>query len=234
MRALSQTRFSQDSNDMTQDELKALVGQAALAYVVPGSIVGVGTGSTVNCFIDSLATIKHTIAGAVSSSDASSQRLRAHGIAVLDSNAVLSIPVYVDGADEIDGTGCMIKGGGAALTREKIVADLAERFICIADASKRVEVLGRFPLPVEVIPMASAQIMRRLQALGGDPTLRADVVTDNAGQIIDVRGLRITDPLAMESLINQWPGVVSVGIFAQHKASVCLLGTADGVQTITY
>ena len=219
---------------MTQDELKALVGQAALACVVPGSIVGVGTGSTVNCFIDALATIKHTITGAVSSSDASSQRLRAHGITVLDSNAVLSIPVYVDGADEIDGTGCMIKGGGAALTREKIVADLAERFICIADASKRVEVLGNFPLPVEVIPMASAQIMRRLRTLGGEPTLRASVVTDNGCHIIDVRGLRITDPLAMESLINQWPGVVSVGIFAQHRASVCLLGTADGVQTISY
>ncbi|MBC7718026.1 MAG: ribose-5-phosphate isomerase RpiA [Pseudorhodobacter sp.] len=219
---------------MNQAELKALVGRAALDYVVPGSIVGVGTGSTVNCFIDSLATIQHSIAGAVSSSEASSQRLRAHGITVLDSNSVVGIPVYVDGADEIDGTGCMIKGGGAALTREKIVADLAERFICIADASKRVEVLGSFPLPVEVIPMASAQLMRRLRALGGEPSLRAGVVTDNGGHIIDVRGLRITDPLAMESLINQWPGVVSVGIFAQHRASVCLLGTPEGVQTIRY
>jgi len=219
---------------MNQDELKALVGRAALACVAPGSIVGVGTGSTVNCFIDALATIQHSIAGAVSSSEASSQRLRAHGITVLDSNSVVGIPVYVDGADEIDGTGCMIKGGGAALTREKIVADLAERFICIADASKRVEVLGSFPLPVEVIPMASAQVMRRLRALGGEPSLRAGVVTDNGGHIIDVRGLRITDPLAMESLINQWPGVVSVGIFAQHRASVCLLGTPEGVQTIRY
>jgi len=219
---------------MNQDELKALVGRAALACVAPGSIVGVGTGSTVNCFIDALATIQHSIAGAVSSSEASSQRLRAHGITVLDSNSVVGIPVYVDGADEIDGTGCMIKGGGAALTREKIVADLAERFICIADASKRVEVLGSFPLPVEVIPMASAQMMRRLRALGGEPSLRAGVVTDNGGHIIDVRGLRITDPLAMESLINQWPGVVSVGIFAQHRASVCLLGTPEGVQTIRY
>ena len=219
---------------MNQDELKALVGRAALDYVAPGSIVGVGTGSTVNCFIDALATIQHSIAGAVSSSEASSQRLRAHGITVLDSNSVVGIPVYVDGADEIDGTGCMIKGGGAALTREKIVADLAERFICIADASKRVEVLGSFPLPVEVIPMASAQMMRRLRALGGEPSLRAGVVTDNGGHIIDVRGLRITDPLAMESLINQWPGVVSVGIFAQHRASVCLLGTPEGVQTIRY
>jgi ribose 5-phosphate isomerase A len=228
--ALSQTPLI----SMTQDELKALVGRAALAYVVPGSVVGVGTGSTVNCFIDSLATIKNTVAGAVSSSEASSQRLRAHGISVLDSNSVLSIPVYVDGADEIDGNGCMIKGGGAALTREKIVADLAERFICIVDASKRVEVLGGFPLPVEVIPMASAQVMRRLRALGGEPVLRAGAVTDNGCHLIDVRGLRITDPLAMETRINQWPGVVSVGIFAQHKASVCLLGTPEGVKTITY
>ena len=219
---------------MTQDELKALVGQAALAYVVPGSVVGVGTGSTVNCFIDALAAIKDTIAGAVSSSEASSQRLRAQGIAVLDSNSVLSIPIYVDGADEIDGSGCMIKGGGAALTREKIVADLAERFVCIADASKLVKVLGRYPLPIEVIPMASKQLMRRVQALGGEPQLRAGVVTDNGCHIIDVRGLQITNPLAMETAINQWPGVVSVGIFAQHRASVCLLGTADGVKTITY
>lgn len=219
---------------MNQDELKALVGRAALACVVPGSIVGVGTGSTVNCFIDALASIKNSLAGAVSSSEASSQRLRAHGITVLDSNTVVSIPVYVDGADEIDGNGYMLKGGGAALTREKIVADLAERFICIADASKRVDVLGRFPLPVEVIPMASAQVMRRLRALGGEPSLRAGVVTDNGGHLIDVRGLRITDPLAMENLINQWPGVVSVGIFAQHKASVCLLGTPEGVRTIRY
>ena len=219
---------------MTQDELKALVGQAALAYVVPGSVVGVGTGSTVNCFIDALATIKNSIAGAVSSSEASSRRLRAHGIAVLDSNGIASIPVYVDGADEIDGSGCMIKGGGAALTREKIIADLAERFICIADASKRVDVLGHFPLPVEVIPMAASQVMRRLTTLGGQPAIRQGVVTDNGCQIIDVRGLRIADPLAMEMLINQWPGVVSVGIFAQHRASVCLLGTAGGVKTITY
>ena len=219
---------------MTQDELKALVGRAALAYVVPGGVVGVGTGSTVNCFIGALATIKNTIAGAVSSSEASSQRLRAHGIAVLDSNSVLSIPIYVDGADEIDGNGCMIKGGGAALTREKIVADLAGRFICIADESKRVEVLGGFPLPIEVIPMASRQVMRRIQTLGGEPTLRVGVATDNGCHIIDVRGLKITDPLAMETAINQWPGVVSVGIFAQHRASVCLLGTADGVKTIAY
>jgi ribose 5-phosphate isomerase A len=219
---------------MTQDELKALVGQAATAYVVPGSVVGVGTGSTVNCFIDALATMKGQIAGAVSSSEKSSERLRAHGIAVLDANAVESIPVYIDGADEIDHAGHMIKGGGAALTREKIVADIAERFICIADESKLVRTLGTFPLPVEVIPMAAAQIARQLRALGGSPTLRAGVVTDNGGHIIDVRGLHITDPAAMEREINQWPGVVSVGIFARNKASVCLLGTAQGVKTLTF
>ncbi|HEY9065751.1 MAG TPA: ribose-5-phosphate isomerase RpiA [Burkholderiaceae bacterium] len=219
---------------MNQDELKALVGRAALEYVVPGSIVGVGTGSTVNCFIDALAEIKSTVRGAVSSSEKSSERLRAHGIAVLDANSVETIPVYIDGADEIDPQGHMIKGGGAALTREKIVADLAERFICIADASKRVEVLGAFPLPVEVIPMAAAQVARRLRALGGEPVLRAGVVTDNGGHILDVRGLRITDPVAMEREINQWPGVVSVGIFARNKASVCLLGTPQGVQTLIF
>ena len=211
-----------------------LVGRAALAYVRPGSVVGVGTGSTVNCFIDALASMKGDIAGAVSSSEKSSERLRAHGIAVLDSNAVDRIPVYVDGADEIDHAGHMIKGGGAALTREKIVADLADRFICIADESKLVDVLGRFPLPVEVIPMAAAQVARQLRALGGEPRLRAGVVTDNGGQIIDVSGLSITDPPAMEALINQWPGVVSVGIFARNKASVCLLGTAEGVKTLSF
>jgi ribose 5-phosphate isomerase A len=219
---------------MTQDELKALVGQAATAYVLPGSVVGVGTGSTVNCFIDALAGMKDRIAGAVSSSEKSSERLRAHGIVVLDANAIEGIPVYIDGADEIDDKGYMIKGGGAALTREKIVADIAERFICIADESKLVRVLGAFPLPVEVIPMAAAQIARRLRALGGSPTLRAGVVTDNGGHIIDVRGLQITDPVAMEREINQWPGVVSVGIFARNKAAVCLLGTAQGVKTLTF
>jgi ribose 5-phosphate isomerase A len=219
---------------MTQDELKALVGQAAVEYVVPGSVVGVGTGSTVNCFIDALAALKDRIAGAVSSSEKSTQRLRAHGIAVLDPNSVERIPVYIDGADEIDRTGCMIKGGGAALTREKIVADIAERFVCIADASKLVSTLGRFPLPVEVIPMATAQVARRLRALGGQPALREGVVTDNGCSILDVRGLSIHDPAAMEREINQWPGVVTVGIFARHRASVCLLGTADGVQTLTF
>jgi len=219
---------------MTQDELKALVGQAALEYVVPGSIVGVGTGSTVNCFIDALATMKDRIKGAVSSSERSSERLRAHGIAVLDSNTVERIPVYVDGADEIDHAGNMIKGGGAALTREKIVADIADRFVCIADESKLVGTLGKFPLPVEVIPMASAQVARKLKALGGEPVLRAGVVTDNGGHILDVRGLSITDPAAMERDINQWPGVVSVGIFARNRAAVCLLGTAQGVKTLRF
>jgi ribose 5-phosphate isomerase A len=219
---------------MNQQEMKALVGEAAVAYVQPGKVVGVGTGSTVNCFIDALARIKDRIAGAVSSSNASTERLRAHGIAVLDANSVDGIPVYIDGADEIDRQGCMIKGGGAALTREKIVADIAERFVCIADESKLVPVLGAFPLPVEVIPMATAQVARRLRALGGEPVLRANVLTDNGCQIIDVRGLSVTDPLAMEREINQWPGVVSVGIFARHRASVCLLGTPQGVRTIKF
>ena len=219
---------------MTQDELKALVGQAATAYVVPGSVIGVGTGSTVNCFIDALADMKERIAGAVSSSEKSSERLRAHGIKVLDANEVERIPVYIDGADEIDHQGHMIKGGGAALTREKIVADIAEQFVCIADESKLVRTLGTFPLPVEVIPMAAAQIARQLRALGGLPTLRAGVVTDNGGHIIDVRGLQITNPVATEREINQWPGVISVGIFARNKAGVCLLGTAQGVKTLTF
>ena len=219
---------------MTQDELKALVGQAALAYVEPGSVIGVGTGSTVNCFIDALAGMPVPIKAAVSSSQQSTARLQAHGIDVLDANQVEMLAVYIDGADEIDPGGCMIKGGGAALTREKIVADIAMRFICIADASKQVTTLGRFPLPVEVIPMAAAQIARRLRALGGEPLLRSGVVTDNGGQIIDVRGLRIADPAALEREINQWPGVVSVGIFARNRASVCLLGTAQGVRTLTF
>lgn len=220
---------------MTQDELKALVGQAALAHVVPGAVVGVGTGSTVNCFIDALATIKDQIAGAVSSSVKSTERLRAHGILVLDANEVSEIPVYIDGADEINDQGCMIKGGGAALTREKIVADLAERFVCIADASKLVPVLGAFPLPVEVIPMAAAQVIRRFATTyGGIATVRADVLTDNGNLIVDVRGLQITDPEAMETEVNQWPGVVTVGIFGRHKASVCLLGTPDGVKTLHF
>ena len=220
---------------MTQDELKVMVGQAALAHVVAGSVVGVGTGSTVNCFIDALATIKGSIAGAVSSSVASTLRLQAHGITVLDANQVERIPVYIDGADEIDHHGCMIKGGGAALTREKIVADLADRFVCIADQSKLVPVMGRFPLPVEVIPMAAAQVARRFAAAyGGTATVRANVTTDNGNLILDVRGLQITDPLAMETEVNQWPGVVTVGIFARPRAWLCLLGTPGGVQRLSF
>ena len=219
---------------MTQDELKALVGQAALAYVQPGAVIGVGTGSTVNCFIDALASMGERIAGAISSSEKSTQRLQSHGIAVLDSNSVERVPVYIDGADEIDHRGHMIKGGGAALTREKIVADLAERFVCIADESKLVRTLGRFPLPVEVIPMASAQVMRRFAAIGADAVLRAGVVTDNGCCILDVHGLSIADPLAMEQELNQWPGVVTVGIFARHRAAVCLLGTPQGVRTLSF
>ena len=220
---------------MTQDELKALVGRAALEFVVPGSVVGVGTGSTVNCFIDALATMRDRVAGVVSSSLQSTLRLQAHGFTVLDANAVDRIPVYIDGADEIDPRGHMIKGGGAALTREKIVADLADRFICIADESKRVEVLGRYPLPVEVIPMAAAQVARRFaSAYGGQATLRAGVTTDNGNVLLDVRGLVIADPLAVETEVNQWPGVVTVGIFARHRARVCLLGTAQGVRRLNF
>jgi ribose 5-phosphate isomerase A len=223
-----------DNCGMTQDELKALVGQAAIAHVQPGSIVGVGTGSTVNHFIDALARMPVRVAGAVSSSVQSTERLRKHGIPVLEANEVTGLGVYVDGADEIDGQGCMIKGGGAALTREKIVADLAEKFVCIADESKKVDVLGRFPLPVEVIQIAVPQVMRRFVAMGGQPSVRAGVLTDNGHPIVDVRGLSITDPTALEREINQWPGVVCVGIFARHRASVCLLGTASGVQTLAY
>ena len=219
---------------MTQDELKAAVGRAAVSHVRPGSVVGVGTGSTVNKFIDALAEARPPLAGAVSSSEQSSQRLRALGITVLEAAAVDRLAVYVDGADEIDGRGFMIKGGGAALTREKIVADLAERFICIADESKRVEVLGGFALPVEVIPMAAAQVARRFAALGGQATLRPGVLTDNGHPILDVRGLRIEDPLALEVEINQWPGVVTVGIFARHRAHMCLLATAAGVKTLVF
>ncbi len=223
---------------MTQDELKTLVGQAALDHVVPGEIVGVGTGSTVNKFIDALATLKDRIAGAVSSSEVSTARLQALGIRVFDANEVGELAVYIDGADEIDGRGCMIKGGGAALTREKIVAAQSRRFVCIADESKRVEVLGRFPLPVEVIPMASARITRQFAAMGGTARLRLKdgqpLVTDNGQHILDVTGLALKDPLAFESEVNQWPGVVTVGVFAHQRASVCLLGTPGGVRTITY
>jgi ribose 5-phosphate isomerase A len=219
---------------MTQDELKALVGRAALDHVPPGCIVGVGTGSTVNHFIDRLATQRERIAGAVSSSQKSTERLLAQGIRVFDANEVESLEVYVDGADEIDGSGFMIKGGGAALTREKIVADVARKFVCIADESKLVAVLGAYPLPVEVIPMARESVARHLRALGGQPVLREGVTTDNGNLILDVRGLAITDPPAMEAEINQWPGVVTCGIFGRHRASTCLLGTPAGVRVMNF
>src|SRR3954463_14365392 len=195
-------------DDMTQDELKSLVGQAALQYVVPGEIVGVGTGSTVNKFIEALASMKDRIPGAVSSSVASTEKLRAIGVKVFDSNDVESLSVYIDGADEIDALGHMIKGGGAALTREKIVAAQSKRFVCIADESKLVDALGKFPVPVEVIPMAAQRISRQFAAMGGTAKLRmkdgAPLVTDNGQQILDVSGLAIRDPLAFESEVNQW------------------------------
>lgn len=224
---------------MTQDELKQQVAQAALRHVRPGSIIGVGTGSTVNYFIDALASIKDQLRGAVSSSNASTERLRQLGITVFEADAVELLDVYIDGADEIDPHGYMIKGGGAALTREKIVAAQSRRFICIADQSKRVEVLGRFPLPVEVIPMAAARITRQFTALGGQARLRVQangqpLITDNGQHILDVHGLQITDPLAFESEVNQWPGVVTVGVFAHQKAQLCLLGTPSGVQELAF
>ena len=226
------------STPPTQDELKAQVGRAALAYVQPGSIVGVGTGSTVNKFIDALGGMKDQIKGAVSSSEASTERLKALGIPVFDSNEVEELAVYIDGADEIDGGGHLIKGGGAALTREKIVAAQSRRFVCIADASKKVEVLGAFPLPVEVIPMAAQRIIRQFARMGGVAQVRekdgAALVTDNGQHIVDVSGLRIADPKVFELEVSQWPGVVTVGVFALQRASVCLLGTPSGVQTLTF
>lgn len=221
---------------MTQDELKTLVGRAALDYVKPGSIVGVGTGSTVDKFIDALGEALKAdpkrVAGAVSSSVRSTQRLEALGIQVLPAESVTSLGVYVDGADEIDHGGHMIKGGGAALTREKIVADLAEQFVCIADESKLVNTLGKFPLPVEVIPMATAQISREIVRLGGRPVLREGYVTDNGNRIIDVHGLQILDPVDLETRLNQLAGVVTSGLFARKPADVCLLGTEQGVITL--
>ncbi|HML80972.1 MAG: ribose-5-phosphate isomerase RpiA [Thiomonas sp.] len=215
---------------MTQDELKQQVAAAALTQVPQGEIIGVGTGSTVNFFIDALAGIKHQIKGAVSSSERSTERLRAHGITVYDLNEVAQLSVYVDGADEIDASGAMIKGGGGALTREKIIAEAAERFICIVDQSKLVPVLGQFPLPVEVVPMARELVARRLRALGGDPRERSGYVTDNGNLILDVHGLEIAQPREFETRVNQIPGVVTVGLFALRAANVALIGTAEGVQ----
>lgn len=220
---------------MTQDELKHLVAQAAVDYVKEyapeGSVIGVGTGSTANCFIDALSSLRSRFRGAVASSEASRARLEAIGIPVFDLNQVSEIPVYVDGADEIDGGLHAIKGGGAALTREKIVAAVASRFVCIADGSKRVDVLGRFPLPVEVIPMARAYVARKLAALGAEPKWREGVITDNGNVILDVHGLAITDPVSLETELDHITGVVTNGLFARRPADLLLLGTPTGVHT---
>ena len=218
---------------MTQDELKQAVAEAALDYVVEGRIVGVGTGSTARLFIEALAGMKDRIAGAVASSEDTKRRLEGHGIKVFDLNDVTDIPVYIDGADEITPEMHMIKGGGGALTREKIVSAVAQKFVCIADGSKLVDVLGTFPLPVEVIPMASAYVARELTKLGGTPVVREGFVTDNGNLILDVKGLQILDPVDLETRINQIVGVVTNGLFACRPADVCLLGTPTGVQTHT-
>ncbi len=218
---------------MTQDELKQAVAKAAIAHVPAGCIVGVGTGSTANFFIDELGKIKHKIDGAVASSEASAQRLRKHGIEVLDLNNVSDLPVYVDGADEITRHLAMIKGGGGALTREKIVAAVARKFICICDQSKLVDVLGKFPLPVEVLPMARSYVARELVKLGGQPALRQGFTTDNGNVILDVHNMQIMNPPELEAAINQITGVVTNGLFARRGADVLLLGSADGVQTLT-
>lgn len=215
---------------MTQDEMKKAAGWAALDYVKPGSIVGVGTGSTVNHFIDALETMKDDIEGAVSSSVASTERLEKIGIKVFDANEVSSLDVYVDGADEINGANEMIKGGGAALTREKIVAALSKQFVCIVDGTKRVEVMGQFPLPVEVIPMARSYVGRELVKLGGDPCYREGVVTDNGNIILDVHNLQITDAKGLEDKINAIAGVVTVGLFANRGADALIVGTPEGVK----
>ncbi|NKI75346.1 ribose-5-phosphate isomerase RpiA [Dickeya sp. CFBP 2040] len=217
---------------MTQDELKKAVGWAALDYVRPGTIVGVGTGSTAAHFIDALGSIKHQIEGAVSSSDASTAKLKSLGIPVFDCNDVEALDVYVDGADEINPHMQMIKGGGAALTREKIVAAIARQFVCIVDASKQVDVLGRFPLPVEVIPMARAYVARELVKMGGQPVYRDGVITDNGNIILDVHNMNLSDAVAMENRINSLAGVVTVGLFANRGADVALVGTADGLKTV--
>jgi ribose 5-phosphate isomerase A len=218
---------------MTQDEMKKAAGWAALKYVEVDSIVGVGTGSTVNHFIDALATMKHNIKGAVSSSVASTEKMKALGIEVFDLNEVSELSVYVDGADEINAHMDMIKGGGAALTREKIVAAVADKFICIVDNTKQVDVLGQFPLPIEVIPMARSYVARELVKLGGDPVYRQGVITDNGNVILDVYNLKIMNPKALETQINAIVGVVTNGLFANRGADVLLMGTPDGVKTLT-
>jgi ribose 5-phosphate isomerase A len=236
---------------MNQDQLKQMVGEAARDEVLKlpaGQILGVGTGSTANCFIDALAAYKDHFSGTVSSSNATTERLLKHGFKVLDPNDVLSLPAYVDGADEIDPAGHMIKGGGGALTREKIIASMAKQFICICDSSKQVPVLGNFALPVEIIPLAQGVVTRELEKMGGKVTLRAakstradlqqtssePFVTDNGAWILDVAGLKISDPIKMESHINQIAGVITVGLFAKEKANILLVSNASGVQRLTF
>ena len=218
---------------MTQDELKAAVAREAMRYVVEDTIIGVGTGSTANCFIDELALKKGRIRGAVASSEQTAARLRGHGIRVLELNDVDDLPVYVDGADEVTSELAMVKGGGGALTREKIVAAVAQKFVCIADESKLVSTLGRFPLPIEVIPMARAYVARELAKLGGTSKVRKGFTTDNGNIIIDISGLAIADPYWLEARINGIAGVVTVGLFAHRGADVLLLGTPAGVRTLT-
>lgn len=234
MRILKHPRPAETT--MTQDQLKQAVARAAIDYITPklfsDSIIGVGTGSTANFFIDYLAEIKTRFAGAVASSDASAARLKKHGIEVLDCNSVSELVVYVDGADETNAHLQLIKGGGAALTREKIVRAVAKEFVCIADGSKWVDVLGKFPLPVEVIPMARSYVARELVKLGGAPVYREGVITDNGNVILDVHNLQITDAIALETTINQITGVVTNGLFAIKPADVLLLGTTEGVRTI--
>lgn len=224
---------------MSQDDLKLSVARAAIQYVPEGKIIGVGTGSTANFFIDELARIKNRIVGAVASSRATADRLASHGIKVFDLNDITEpLPVYIDGADEITAKGAMIKGGGGALTREKIIASASEKFICIADESKLVDILGKFPLPVEVIPMASQLIARKLAVFGGKPVLRMKeskpFVTDNGNVILDVSGLQIKDPANLEEKINNIVGVVTVGLFARTGANLCLMGCSDGVETLAF
>lgn len=217
---------------MTQDEMKRKAAEAALEYVIADEIVGVGTGSTVNHFIDVLATIKHKIKGAVSSSEVSTQRMQDHGIKVYDLNEVNGIEVYIDGADESDHYLNLIKGGGGALTREKIIAGASKKFVCIADESKLVDVMGEFPLPIEVIPMARSFIAREIVKMGGRPVYREGFVTDNGNDILDVHDLKIMQPVKLENDLNKLPGIVTVGIFANRPADVLILGTPEGAKTV--
>ncbi len=218
---------------MTQDEMKQMVAKAAIDYIETGTIIGIGTGSTANYFIDELATIKHRIDGAVASSQASAGRLAAHGIPVLDLNSVDEISVYIDGADESNKYLHLIKGGGGALTREKIVAAVSRKFVCIADGSKLVDVLGTFPVPIEVIPMARSYVARELVKLGGQPVYREGFTTDNGNVILDIHNMEIMEPVKLEEQLNNIPGVVTNGLFAKRPADVLLLGTEDGVETLT-